>query len=444
MSFAYWSFNPNSGDTGGLVQGDWETPQEGKLSLLIAALTESYTVPLPCPPLPAAPKRRSFQLRLSNWVNGVAPIYTQIQEVQLRTTKGTPESLPGNFSVDTSHPWLDWPAANIADGNLATGAPGGPLSSGDMVSYSFFTANAANGIAPKQLAIYPASDAQFFTAGRIVFGYHDDDAPGQPFVVMKEFTGVSLNKGQWNLFSLDDSVDPPPPPPPPPPPFVMSSLTTEAVEYTATAEGAGLPSGWRTQTVNGIQNPQTILIDTPIVSPASPTNCRQTIVMEVFMSASLFATHMHWVFGSRHPGQDYTGFGSNKMGSVIGGDIETGPGLVTIEEVEGGVQGSPNHNVFPVPFHYDMQQSQWFKVALDTIYSGGVSRTRYRVWNSADTLLRDLEAPAYDPAIYGRTSAITVALAFVGSPELPPSTHYFRYRNIKSYWSAAATSIDAP
>ena len=52
MSFAYWSFNPNSVDTGGLVQGDWETPQQGKLNLLSAALTESYTVPLPCPPAP--------------------------------------------------------------------------------------------------------------------------------------------------------------------------------------------------------------------------------------------------------------------------------------------------------------------------------------------------------------------------------------------------------
>lgn len=34
MSFAYWSFNVNSGDTGGLVQTDWITPQTGKLSLI--------------------------------------------------------------------------------------------------------------------------------------------------------------------------------------------------------------------------------------------------------------------------------------------------------------------------------------------------------------------------------------------------------------------------
>lgn len=34
MSFAYWSFNPNSGDTGGLIEDDWTTAQTGKLTLL--------------------------------------------------------------------------------------------------------------------------------------------------------------------------------------------------------------------------------------------------------------------------------------------------------------------------------------------------------------------------------------------------------------------------
>ncbi|GAA3549824.1 hypothetical protein GCM10022197_00810 [Microlunatus spumicola] len=34
MSFAYWSFNPNSGDTGGLVKDDWTTPQQAKLGVL--------------------------------------------------------------------------------------------------------------------------------------------------------------------------------------------------------------------------------------------------------------------------------------------------------------------------------------------------------------------------------------------------------------------------
>lgn len=34
ISFAYWCYNPNSGDTGGLVQDDWITPQTVKLNLL--------------------------------------------------------------------------------------------------------------------------------------------------------------------------------------------------------------------------------------------------------------------------------------------------------------------------------------------------------------------------------------------------------------------------
>jgi endoglucanase len=34
MSFSYWSYNPNSGDTGGLMQDDWITRQTVKLSLI--------------------------------------------------------------------------------------------------------------------------------------------------------------------------------------------------------------------------------------------------------------------------------------------------------------------------------------------------------------------------------------------------------------------------
>lgn len=45
MSFAYWSFNPNSGDTGGLVQDDWVTPQTAKLTALRPLLGPSATGP---------------------------------------------------------------------------------------------------------------------------------------------------------------------------------------------------------------------------------------------------------------------------------------------------------------------------------------------------------------------------------------------------------------
>jgi endoglucanase len=43
MSFAYWSFNPNSGDTGGLVKDDWTTPQAEKLAYLKPLLGRGST-----------------------------------------------------------------------------------------------------------------------------------------------------------------------------------------------------------------------------------------------------------------------------------------------------------------------------------------------------------------------------------------------------------------
>jgi endoglucanase len=57
ISFAYWSFNPNSGDTGGLVQDDWTTPQSAKLAALAPLLTPAAVTPAPTTqtPVPASP-----------------------------------------------------------------------------------------------------------------------------------------------------------------------------------------------------------------------------------------------------------------------------------------------------------------------------------------------------------------------------------------------------
>ena len=51
MSYAYWSFNPNSGITGGLVTNDWRTPEAEKLAALAPILTGApvVTVPVPSP-----------------------------------------------------------------------------------------------------------------------------------------------------------------------------------------------------------------------------------------------------------------------------------------------------------------------------------------------------------------------------------------------------------
>ena len=49
ISFAYWSFNPNSGDTGGLVKDDWKTRQKSKLAYLKPLLGSGTKLVTPAP-----------------------------------------------------------------------------------------------------------------------------------------------------------------------------------------------------------------------------------------------------------------------------------------------------------------------------------------------------------------------------------------------------------
>jgi endoglucanase len=58
MSFAYWSFNPNSGDTGGLVKDDWTTPQTAKLAALKPLFAPgTAVVASPVTPSPTKPTK---------------------------------------------------------------------------------------------------------------------------------------------------------------------------------------------------------------------------------------------------------------------------------------------------------------------------------------------------------------------------------------------------
>ncbi len=52
-SYAFWSFNPNSGDTGGLVRDDWRTPEAAKLAALKPVLGNA--APIAAPPAAAPP-----------------------------------------------------------------------------------------------------------------------------------------------------------------------------------------------------------------------------------------------------------------------------------------------------------------------------------------------------------------------------------------------------
>ncbi|CAN5232938.1 hypothetical protein BH09ACT6_BH09ACT6_12540 [soil metagenome] len=55
LSFAYWSFNPNSGDTGGLVKDDWVTPQAAKLAALRPLIGTGTPTPVQTPAPVSAP-----------------------------------------------------------------------------------------------------------------------------------------------------------------------------------------------------------------------------------------------------------------------------------------------------------------------------------------------------------------------------------------------------
>lgn len=55
ISYSYWSFNPNSGDTGGIVQTDWRTPEQAKLDALAPILSGAATAPAPSPTTTATP-----------------------------------------------------------------------------------------------------------------------------------------------------------------------------------------------------------------------------------------------------------------------------------------------------------------------------------------------------------------------------------------------------
>lgn len=53
ISFGYWSLNPNSGDTGGILAEDWRTLQQDKLDALRPLLGPPSSAPIPAAPSPA-------------------------------------------------------------------------------------------------------------------------------------------------------------------------------------------------------------------------------------------------------------------------------------------------------------------------------------------------------------------------------------------------------
>ena len=112
ISYAYWSFNPNSGDTGGLVKDDWRTPETAKLAALqpilrsvpLAPATPSVTALPPTPTPPAPPTTQT-------------PPTTRAP-----TPTPVPRPLPAGLSVGW-HLQSAWQSGYVAELTVADRAP---------------------------------------------------------------------------------------------------------------------------------------------------------------------------------------------------------------------------------------------------------------------------------------------------------------------------------
>ena len=118
LSFAYWSYNPNSGDTGGLVADDWTTPQQAKLDAL-APVLEPSAQPVPggtgetsTPPPPAA-----------------TPAPTSTSTAPSMTAPST--AVPSTTVAPTTAPSMTVPSTSAAP---TTGSPGAAAASWQLQS----------------------------------------------------------------------------------------------------------------------------------------------------------------------------------------------------------------------------------------------------------------------------------------------------------------------
>lgn len=118
MSFAYWSFNPNSGDTGGLVADDWTTPQQAKLDALRPLLNPGAPAPSPPPTrTPAASPTTG-----SDPSSAAGPIATP-RPIPRASSSATSGDLTADWRLDSG-----WNSGYVAELTLRSprDAPDGP------------------------------------------------------------------------------------------------------------------------------------------------------------------------------------------------------------------------------------------------------------------------------------------------------------------------------
>ncbi|HAA29603.1 MAG TPA: glycoside hydrolase [Cyanobacteria bacterium UBA8553] len=98
LSFAYWSWNPNSGDTGGILQDDWQTVQTAKQELLqgLLSATSFSQNSASAPPIPKTPSSQPNSKPVA--INPTPNPQTSSKPVVINPT---PSSQP-NWGVPTS------------------------------------------------------------------------------------------------------------------------------------------------------------------------------------------------------------------------------------------------------------------------------------------------------------------------------------------------------
>jgi len=123
MSFGYWSFNPNSGDTGGLVEDDWKTPESAKLTAIAPLLRGSSTPKPTATPTPTAtPKPTATATPKPTATATPKPTATATPKP---TATATPTPRPTSAGSPVSATWTlqsSWQAGYVAEFTVTASA----------------------------------------------------------------------------------------------------------------------------------------------------------------------------------------------------------------------------------------------------------------------------------------------------------------------------------
>jgi hypothetical protein len=101
FDYTYWCWNPNSGDTGGVLQDDWTTLNQAKLSIL-----QAYQWPLLGSPEPAAAAQAIVVANQGPTLSVPGPVPGAVPSAPLLLTPSGTFAIGGPFDPDPHHALL--------------------------------------------------------------------------------------------------------------------------------------------------------------------------------------------------------------------------------------------------------------------------------------------------------------------------------------------------